>query len=221
MVCVVCHESQFKAPGRRRSRAKGKGDKRPVALQCGHVFHRPCIEGWFRSSGLSDCPMCYKSHTGPLITLFVDCEPGSATDAPASASKARRAVPDYTDEMDEIIDEMSQMVFRTDDAAMAYVSQRQTEFMEERLADATELNRHYKRKIDKLEFESGTQLRKTEEKYQEAADRLEEAELRAEWLQCEVTRLARISAAHKTHIRSLQIHLEDRKDILRELGYEY
>ncbi|KAJ2830616.1 hypothetical protein IWW50_000155 [Coemansia erecta] len=44
---------------------------------------------------------------------------------------------------------------------------------------------------------------------------------RVDMLQAEIDRMAKISLAHKTHIRSLQVNLASKKELLREFGHYY
>ncbi|KAJ2636019.1 hypothetical protein IW137_004070 [Coemansia sp. RSA 1287] len=57
-----------------------------------------------------------------------------------------------------------------------------------------------------------------EERVQDLESDVACAKSRADALQMEVNRLAKISHAHKTHIRSLQQNLEEKKQQLRYYG---
>ncbi|KAJ2143406.1 hypothetical protein IW139_004058 [Coemansia sp. RSA 353] len=192
MVCIVCHESQFTAPSQSVSH--------PVALQCGHVFHKPCIEGWFRSSDGPSCPLCHKPHTASFLTLYVD-EANSASNGSTSSRPTAqgRAAPVH-DDMDDMYARMAQMSMAGDDSLMHMALQGNMYMLQDEMEELTEEKDMLEERVQDLESDVAC------------------AKSRADALQMEVNRLAKISHAHKTHIRSLQQNLEEKKQQLRYYG---
>ncbi|KAJ2807186.1 hypothetical protein H4S07_003642 [Coemansia furcata] len=79
MVCPICHETYFGAPPkdlptRGSTSSTTSIAHRPVALGCGHAFHKNCIEDWFESSRMQRCPQCKVHHVGPPTVLFIDID---------------------------------------------------------------------------------------------------------------------------------------------------
>ncbi|KAJ2481613.1 hypothetical protein IWW56_001631 [Coemansia sp. RSA 2131] len=190
MVCIVCHESQFTAPSQSGSH--------PVALQCGHVFHKPCIEGWFRSSDEPSCPLCHKAHTTPFLTLFVD-EANSASTSSRPTARRGRASPAH-DDMDDMYARMAQMSMAGDDSLMHMALQGNMYMLQDEMEELTEEKDMLAEQVQDLESDVAI------------------AKSRANALQMEVNRLGKISYAHKTHIKSLQRNLEEKKEQLRYYG---
>ncbi|KAJ2455087.1 hypothetical protein EV183_001016 [Coemansia sp. RSA 2336] len=234
MVCTVCHESQFSAPTPPRGRGANRrgqpsSTNHPVALQCGHVFHRPCIQGWFTSSSRSECPLCHRTQTGPLLTLYVD--EGTA-ESQASGNKSNgnkqggkqtaRKTTGSSNDMDDMYMQMLMLDVADDGfermslcGNMMYYQQ-EVEDLKETNESLEWANESLEEKLSDLGDVVETLTSDLEEANRLKETAVGEERARADRLQAEVYRLTRVSEAHKRHIRSLQVHLEDKKALLRE-----
>ena len=62
--CIICLEG---AGG-------GGGDGDVVALRCGHVFHRVCVDDWLHHSDVRRCPQCRRTipkRGSPYVRLYI------------------------------------------------------------------------------------------------------------------------------------------------------
>ncbi|KAJ2062861.1 hypothetical protein GGI17_002146 [Coemansia sp. S146] len=124
MVCPICHEPYFKTLPRdattRGSASSTAGTaQRPVALGCGHTYHKNCIEDWFESSSMQRCPQCKVHHSGPPTVLFIDvdeedCEAGRSA---KSQPNARSVVNNRRDSADvgQLARNINRMHFNDED----------------------------------------------------------------------------------------------------------
>ncbi|KAJ1719529.1 hypothetical protein LPJ53_005721 [Coemansia erecta] len=96
MVCIVCYESLFKAQGTEgaiyaNTRHSDEDlAERPVALTCGHVYHKECIEGWFNRPEGPRCPMCTKPPMDIPRLLFMDLDEDDVVDFLSDEQLAKR-----------------------------------------------------------------------------------------------------------------------------------
>ncbi|KAJ1901042.1 hypothetical protein LPJ66_001051 [Kickxella alabastrina] len=98
MVCTICHDPLLCADttSGTESAVRTPSENRPVALGCGHTYHKVCIETWINGSSMAYCPVCHKLHIGQVLSLFIDPEDVQVSAKPqqqvavASSSRSNR-----------------------------------------------------------------------------------------------------------------------------------
>ncbi|KAJ2650087.1 hypothetical protein IWW40_002633 [Coemansia sp. RSA 1250] len=224
MVCTVCHEFQFSAPTQPRGKGKshcGKSNdtnNHPVALQCGHVFHRACIQEWFSSSERSECPLCHKTQAGPLLTLYVDegiAEPQANGSKNNDKQPARKTTEGCSDNMDELYMQMLMLDFENS-SMQETAMYGELMFYQQQLESLEKTNETLEEDLSDMRAIAESLNSDLEEANRLKEEAVSAERARADRLQAEVNRLTRVSGAHKRHIRSLQLLLEEKKELLRD-----
>ncbi|KAJ2695650.1 hypothetical protein H4218_005136 [Coemansia sp. IMI 209128] len=79
MVCAICYEPYFRPlpkskPGCESASSAAASLFRLVALGCGHVFHKKCVDSWFASNKARRCAQCNVAHAGTPAVLYIDMD---------------------------------------------------------------------------------------------------------------------------------------------------
>ncbi|KAJ2695415.1 hypothetical protein GGH99_000144 [Coemansia sp. RSA 1285] len=242
MVCIICYDpllgnnnsNNNNNNNNNSNRASSSQSRRqPAALNCGHVFHKNCINRWFSTNGNRPCPLCHNEHYGPVLCLFIDADDGNnstsnnnnnngASDSNGrnnnnnnngnnNRQKATSKKLSQAKKSAVTIDDIDRLCECFDELGMDVPEQESYMSMDE----------YFQELLDELVFSSAQLVSRHEERSRTLSDRIDELEddlahanENGDYQMSEIARLNKLSDAHRTHIASLQNALERRKDII-------
>ncbi|KAJ2905162.1 hypothetical protein GGI21_004198 [Coemansia aciculifera] len=150
MVCSLCSESYFK-PGPKRSR-NNKNGHLPVVLECGHAFHKRCVNIWY-NNGNDSCPTCDQFQENCYTILYIDLdeEDGDAIKSSFGTSNNYRS--NGNNDVQQLVRDMMDMSIGelADARREARAARERTEKLKADLDDMTEMHRIQLERADWLD----------------------------------------------------------------------
>ncbi|KAJ1785052.1 hypothetical protein LPJ59_006226 [Coemansia sp. RSA 2399] len=192
--------------------------RQPAALNCGHAFHKGCIDRWFSTSETRACPLCHKAHQGPALVLYIDADESEGSGSSSNNSQPQSA---------------------TSSSSLSTANQmldihRLCECFEELgveapgLDDYTSYGDYCGELLDELVVSTGELVSKHSSEREVMQSRinqlvgdLEAANSRCRAKEFEIAGMDRLSDAHRTHISSLQSALERKKRVINAYEDRY
>ncbi|KAJ2759762.1 hypothetical protein H4S06_002070 [Coemansia sp. BCRC 34490] len=244
MVCIICYDPLLgnKNPNNNNNSNSNRASslqsrRQPAALNCGHVFHKNCINRWFSTNRNRPCPLCHNEHYGPVLCLFIDADDGNNSTSNnnsnngASGSNGRNNNNNNNNNGNGNNNRQKATSKKLSQAKKSAVTiddiDRLCECFDELGMDAPEqesymsLDEYFQELLDELVFSSAQLVSRHEERSRTLSDRIDELEddlahanENGDYQMSEIARLNKLSDAHRTHIASLQNALERRKDII-------
>ncbi|KAJ2403239.1 hypothetical protein GGI23_000108 [Coemansia sp. RSA 2559] len=217
MVCIVCYDSLF-GPGRRsttshRLTSAAQSRRQPAALNCGHAFHKGCIDRWFSTSETRACPLCHKAHQGPALVLYIDADESEGNNSQSQSATSGSSLntasqPLDIDRLCECFEELGVEMPDQDD----YTSYGDYcgELLDGLVASTGELVSRHESERERMQS-----------RINKLVDDLEASNSLCRAKEFEIAGMDRLSDAHRTHIASLQNALERKKWIINAYEDRY
>ncbi|KAJ2067286.1 hypothetical protein GGI13_000744 [Coemansia sp. RSA 455] len=209
MVCAICGDSYFKPGPARKRRAKVDGHL-PVALSCGHTFHKRCANMHFNECDY--CPTCDYYNDGSYTILYMDID---MDDSDAIRGPLRSHT---SNDMDDLARDL--MGVSIQDKSVEYTIIADLLRQNEELRSTTHSGRELAEAKRQLSIE-----RERADKAERDLDAVSESHRiqldRADWLDIRVEELERLSDRHRENIAGMQRSLQSKKELISEYEERY